>query len=236
MVRWVVEAINVRFKHDFKLFSNRVFNLHVPHVFKDFKIAAAIMNCFQDPYTDSPYTNAFIDIININIGRPNLLAEYVDNNHLNRQRAIFSRLVADSPEVTDFPRLTMEDLILFAIGTYHVKIARSFCSQHLRRTGVYEIELYRHPEPMNENNTLLRCKINSRHTTSKTYYTYILYNPVAEGRNAIIGYCCTCIQGRRTLGSCAHVVSVLYYLGWARHLDVFDHPALGMDNVLIIEE
>lgn len=237
MVRWVVETINGRFKRDFKLFRNRIFNRHVPQVFTDFKIAAAIINCFQEPYTDNPYTNDFIDIINANMNRPNLLAEYVDRNNLNRQRAIFSRMVADSPEVADFPHFTIEELILLAIGTYHVKIARSYCSEHLKRTGVYEMELFRHPEAVNDDqNTLLRCKINSRHTRLKIYYTYILYNPAANGRNAITGTYCTCLQGRRTLGSCAHVISVVYYLGWARHQDVFNHPALGMDDVLIIEE
>ncbi|CAG5038929.1 unnamed protein product [Parnassius apollo] len=115
MVRWVVETINGRFKRDFKIFRNRVFNKHVPHIFEDFRFAAAY---FQDPYEDSPYTEDFIEIINRNIQRPNRLAEYVEENNLNRQRVTFHRMTANDPEVENFPQLTVEDLIKFSICTY----------------------------------------------------------------------------------------------------------------------
>ena len=46
VVRWVVESINGRFKRDFKLFRNKIFNKNVPYVFEDFKIAAALINYF----------------------------------------------------------------------------------------------------------------------------------------------------------------------------------------------
>lgn len=237
MCRWIVETINGRFKRDFKIFRNRVFNLHVPFIFTDFRIAAAIINRFQEPYSDSVYVHEFINLINENINRPNLLADYVIAHNLNRQRATFSRLVADSPEVTDFPRLTQEDLILFAIGTYHVKLARSYASEHIKATGVYEIEVYREPQNANinheDNNILIRCRIQSRHVQRKIYYTYVMYNPEAEGREALKEYYCTCIHGKRTLGSCAHVISVIYYLGWARHEEIFAHPAYRLDDILI---
>lgn len=32
-----------------------------------------------------------------------------------------------------------------------------------------------------------------------------------------MGYYCTCITGARTLGTCAHIASILWYLGFARH-------------------
>ncbi|KAJ8711927.1 hypothetical protein PYW08_008881 [Mythimna loreyi] len=126
MVRWVVETINGRFKRDFKIFRNRVFNKNVPHIFEDFRIAAALINYFQDPYGDSPYTEDFIEIINRNIQRPNLLAEYVEENNLNRHRVTFRRMTANDPEFEHFPQLTIEDIIKFSIGTYHVRLARSY--------------------------------------------------------------------------------------------------------------
>ncbi|XP_045766375.1 uncharacterized protein LOC123868072 isoform X1 [Maniola jurtina] len=234
MVRWVVETINGRFKRDFKIFKNRVFNKHVPHIFEDFKIAAALINYFQEPYGDSPYTEDFIEIINQNIQRPNRLFEYVEENNLNRQRVSFHRMTGNDPDIEHFPQLTIEELIKFSIGTYHVKLARSYCSEHLKAAGVYNMELYRHPTAIEgrNNNTLIRCRIHSRHVTTKIYYTYIMFDENVNGRNAITEYYCTCYHGKRTLGSCAHVISVVYYLGWARHRDHFDHPAMGMDYVL----
>lgn len=237
MCRWIVETINGRFKRDFKIFRHRVFNLHVPFIFTDFRIAAAIINRFQEPYSDSVYVQHYINLISENVNRPNLLADYVIAHNLNRQRATFSRLVADSPEVSDFPRLTQEDLILFGIGTYHVKLARSYASEHIKGTGVYEIDVYREPQNVNinneENNILIRCRIQSRHVQRKIYYTYVMYNVEAEGRAAIKQYYCSCIHGKRTLGSCAHVMSVVYYLGWARHQQIFTHPSYRLNDILI---
>ncbi|CAH2088674.1 unnamed protein product [Euphydryas editha] len=201
---------------------------------KDFKIAAAIINCFQEPYEDSRYTNQFIDIIN-NVNNHNHLCDYVLEHNLNRQRVAFIRMQADLSELADFPRLTHEDLILIAVGTYHLKIARSYCSEHIKQTGVYELEVFRHPELIHindENCVLIRCRIQSRHVRSKIYYTYILYKR-ENGRNGISGYYCSCIHGRRTLGCCAHVMSVLYYLGWARHEEQFAHPASFLDHVVL---
>lgn len=133
----------------------------------------------------------------------------------------FVRLEATSEEVSDFPSLSYEDLIMIAIGTYHPRIARSYCIEHINATGAYEIEFYRHSETINinnlENNVLIRCRIQSRHVRRKEYFTYILYNRELEGRNAIIEYCCSCIHGRRTLGVCAYVMTIIYYLGWVRN-------------------
>lgn len=56
------------------------------------------------------------------MNKPNLLADYVDQHGLNRQRVAFERLEANL--LQDFPRLTNDDIILFAVGTYHLQLAR----------------------------------------------------------------------------------------------------------------
>ncbi|KAJ8736536.1 hypothetical protein PYW08_007192 [Mythimna loreyi] len=235
MCRWVVEAINGRFKRDYKIFRHRIFNRALPHIFEDFKIAAALINCYQEPYEDSPYTNDFVQIINENIHKPNRLADYVLEHNINRQRVSFERLDADDPQLSDFSRLSLEDLIRFSVGTYHVKMARSYCSEHLRGTNVFIIERYRHSQQIFEdsNDVLIRCMVNSRHRARTKYYTYVLYNTVLQGRQAIKEHYCSCLHGRRTLGSCTHVISILYFLGCARHEEVFRHPASFLDSILI---
>ena len=137
-------------------------------------------------------------------------------------------------DVADFPRMTYDELVIFAIGTYHIKLAKSYCYEHVRATGVYLIEIYRHPQRLNlndeegNNNTLVRCRIKSRHVQTRTYYCYVLYN-----RQAITDYCCSCIHGRRTLGSCAHIISIIYYLAWARHEGDLNQPAGFLDAVCL---
>ena len=56
LCRWVVETINGRFKRDFKIFRYRVFNRALPSTMTDYKIAAVLINAFQEPYDDSQYT------------------------------------------------------------------------------------------------------------------------------------------------------------------------------------
>lgn len=232
MIRWVVETINGRFKKDFKIFRHVYFNVAMRNMMVDFKITAAIINATRHPYEDHMYAEQFIRIINERMNEPNEMAEYVINHNLNRQRVAFVRLDGNDPDFDDFPRLTFDELILFTLGSYHLRIARSYCHEHMREDGVYTIELYRHQE-MIENKILIRGRIQSRHVRAKQYYTYILVDPTHIGRNSIQQYYCSCIHGRRTVGSCAHVVSVVYFLSWARHQDVIDAPAAFLDELTI---
>ncbi|CAH0401772.1 unnamed protein product [Chilo suppressalis] len=76
----------------------------------------------------------------------------------------------------NFPWLTSEDLILFTLGTYHLRIARSYVHEYLRPNGIYIVDLYHHYELVN-NNILIRGRMQSRHVKSKRYYTYLMVNP-----------------------------------------------------------
>ena len=62
---------------------------------------------------------------------------------------------------------------------------------------------------------LLRVKIKSRFRSQTIHGTWIQYSKDSE--NPIKNWYCDCQSGARTLGACAHVTSVLWYLGIARH-------------------
>lgn len=198
----------------------------------DFRITVALINATRSPYEDSRYAGQFINIVNKNINRENELAHYVQENNLNRQRLAFAPIEGNDPSFNDFPQLTYEDLILFTLGTYHLRIARSYCHEHMRANGLYILELSRHLQLIDKN-VLIRGRIQSRHVRSKQYYTYILVNPTRHGRESIEGYYCSCIHGRRTIGCCAHIASVVYYLSWARHQETIDTPAAFLDDVTV---
>lgn len=87
--------------------------------------------CFQEPFEDSQYTHEFIESIRLNLNKPNLLADYVEQNNLSRQRVTFDRLDIDNQLV--FPELTREEIILIAVGTYHMKLARFYFSEHIKK-------------------------------------------------------------------------------------------------------
>ncbi len=43
--------------------------------------------------------------------------------------------------------------------------------------------------------------------------------------DSILEYCCQCKNGLRTVGCCAHVMAVLWYLGFARYQAEIPRPA-----------
>lgn len=46
----------------------------------------------------------------------------------------------------------------------------------------------------------------------------------------IEGYYCTCASGARTLGTCANVTNVMWYLGYARHEENIRYPSTALLN------
>lgn len=122
-------------KQNFKIFRHKYFNIALPNAITDFRIAAALTNATQESYSDSRLTGSFLEMIERNVNRPNLLADYVDQQRLNAQRKIaFQRMEATL--LQDFPKMTYDEILIFSTGTYHVKLARSYCAEHVRETGI----------------------------------------------------------------------------------------------------
>lgn len=126
----------------------------------------------------------------------------------------------------------LSELILIACGTYQLKQAQSYYGEHIRGDGSYTIEVCRDMAsnllegfPSTDNLSLLRGKIHSRHISRKIYFVYILYENNRSGREAIKKYYCNCAVGRRTVGCCAHVMTIIWFLGWKRYQDFKNLPA-----------
>lgn len=159
--------------------------------------------------------------------------------NLNRQRVTFTAMEAQMPHFEEFPRLNEDDILLFALGSYHLKLAKSYCAEHFRN-GLYIIELYRENalsdlsrcNIMINNAWLIRARIQSRHVRSRIYYSYMLIDGNRGDRHAIAHYYCTCLTGSRTIGSCAHIISIVWYMGIGRHTD-FNLPAQLLNSVII---
>lgn len=240
LCRWVVEVINGRFKRDFKLLRQDYFNTTLRNLFPDFKIAGALINSFREPVTDNVDAQMILDSINQRINIPNHLYNYVNDKNLNRQRIAFVAIDVNQ-QLDYFPRLTESDLKLFTLGSYQLKLAKSYCAEHLHN-GLYIIEVKRDDligdlqrYNMPQNVWLLRGRIQSRHVRAKTYLCYLLVIRDAIGISAIAQYYCTCLTGRRTIGSCAHITSIVWYLGVGRH-EPFNSPAGDLISIIIDED
>lgn len=244
LCRWVVEIVNGRFKRDFKLFRQRFFNRAANHLMVDFKIAAAILNKFHPVLVDNSNCNLIIQRALRYMNEPNHLGEFIIANNLNRYRAIFTRIDGNLPQLENFPRFSYNQLLLFALGPYQVKQARSYYGEHIRANGVYEIEVcpeLDHSREMIFNiggnmPYLLRGLIKSRHVSQKNYYSYILFDVEPSSScplESILGYYCSCLVGNRTVGCCCHVMTLIWYLGWARHQNNITPPASFLDDIFV---
>ncbi|OXA39274.1 Calcium-binding mitochondrial carrier protein Aralar1 [Folsomia candida] len=64
---------------------------------------------------------------------------------------------------------------------------------------------------------ILRAKLDSRFKSAKTHQLWIEYNSTLQNHHAITGYYCDCWAGARTVGMCAHVTCVIWFVGYKRH-------------------
>ena len=94
------------------------------------------------------------------------------------------------------------------MGIYQTKHDKSCTNDHSDEKGSYEIMAHK------ENDSVLKAHIRSRHASNKRYNLWVEYT---QGLNPITGWYCGCTGGARTIGCCAHVASVLWYLGYYRN-------------------
>lgn len=242
MCRWVVEVVNGRIKRDFKLLRQDYFNRALSHMMDDFRIACALTNKFHPLIENKPEHTEYLEIAKTRIHLQNHLGDFIINENINRRRAVFTAIDGNIPQLRDFPKLGQVELKRFALCSYQIKQARSYYGEHIRQNGIYHIEVSEAfeeelPLVLGTNNYLVRGRIKSRHVSSRTYYTYILVNKdenVRDTLGAIVGYYCSCLVGKRTVGCCVHVMCIVWYLSWARYNNV-SVPALFLDNVFLEE-
>lgn len=91
-------------------------------------------------------------------------------------------------------------------GVYQLKLSPSYIQEYLDD----ESQILIHKEDPG----LIRVKINSRHTSSKQYLLWIQFT-----ESTISAWYCKCRTGARVVGVCPYIASVLWYLGFARHIE-----------------
>lgn len=130
----------------------------------------------------------------------NQLKEQVEEQHLDRRSVCWKEV----SEVVDFPQLDEERLRELTCGSYQLRLSSSYAQEHIE--GDCAIHMHKEEEG------LVRIRMQSRHTSSKTYQLWIKY---ADGD--IIAWYCKCRAGARVVGMCAHTAAIVWYLGFARH-------------------
>lgn len=219
-IRWVVESVNGLMK-TWKALGQVVPNTQIPYIRDYVRIVCAICNAFRPPRREASKPDDEViaqRMLNLS-SKDNTFQKYIQDNRWERKTVTIWDKV-DGSSLQDFPRLTLSDLHRLTIGVYQLKQAASYTREHLAGSLAVDDDednhyiMYVHKEE----DGVLRVKMQSRHTSSHQYQLWIRYTK--EGFDPIQGWYCKCKNGSRVVGCCAHISSVLWYLGYYRHLPI----------------
>lgn len=222
--RWVVEARNGHIKSIFKFFKDIIPFHHVTHLREYYLTAGAIINKYRRPIVMAGATAELAQVMLERAQTENRLQNRVVAENLARRNAIWNRL--NFNHVADFPPLSLNYLKDLTVGVYQLKLSPSYIQDKLLRdeTETLEVDEARHERG------LLRVRVYSRFRNAIKHQLWIQYRTIDNlnennDDEPIIGYYCMCKTGARTLGTCAHIASVLWFLGYARHQPNIKYPS-----------
>ena len=216
-VRWVVESVNGRAKQ-WKMLDKVVPNILVPNIGDFVRIVCALIKKFRPPIVSSSESASLLAQKMLERSKlPNQLMLYLEQKSLFNKRSVLSNLC--QLELNDFPMLNLTELREITLGVYQLCQAPNYSREHISQEGDYIFSA------VNDEPGLLKVKIQSRHTQSTLHTVWVKYSAQSSDSEKVNGWYCTCKVGARVVGCCAHVASIIWYLGYGRNLM---KPKLGM--------
>ncbi|KAJ8670933.1 hypothetical protein QAD02_002192 [Eretmocerus hayati] len=203
----------------------------------DFENACALYNAFHIKMESDKKDYEFVaQSMRDEVDKENLILDMINDLGLVRTRRIFVKMDANS--LPEFPTLSDQDLYRISLGSYRPKLAPSYYADHVKGKGKYEIQICREPESLDfekynikvSEPLLLRVQLLSRHSKSVHHMAFILCDLQKSGSDSGIEYSCQCKAGTRTIGCCAPIMAVLWYLGNGRHQPEIKEPAKFLDD------
>ena len=235
-IRWIVEVVNRQLKCNKYLASCNGVQA-VPYLLEDTRIAAAIYNRFGSRIVAYHDDARVATTIRNRFYLENHLKTFVDQKNMTRLRTMFRTM--NGEDIPEFPEMNPVGLRTM-IGSYHLSLATSYYGDHIYQQEGYEIQILK-DESFSvedfqqyrlevERPLFLRIKLQSRFSRHKIYQAYLLCDTNKSGTDSIIGFCCQCLQGLRTVSPCAHVSSVIWFLGFGRNQEQIKTPSEFLNN------
>jgi hypothetical protein len=187
-------------------------NKSLSHTLDDFRISAALINRFHKRlFSDKDNLPLTVDQMKSKLKTSNKLESILETHGLDRKRKTFRTV--EFASVKNFPKLdfnTIKNNI--TLGSYQLKQSLSYMND-LESIEIFEDK----KNVLDPNAILIRTRVQSRHTTTKTYNTYIIYKNNNNSLEGIDSWFCTCKSGKRTVGCCSHIASTIYKLSLGKH-------------------
>ncbi len=225
-IRWVVESVNGRLKK-WEFLNKVLANQHIQPIGDYVQIIAAICNKYRPPIKrdsveDRAVARKMLERAKLTV---NPLQQHIEAIGKKPLVAKWKRL--DGAVLDNFPVLSLEYIRNLTLGIYQLKQAESYTKEHLSDDGVYHMWGYK------QDADLYCIKLQSRHVSSKKYLIWIQIHQDHDQSDPIKCWYCECPNGARLVGCCAHVASVLWYLGVSRHyLDSTSREGLIPKNIV----
>lgn len=126
--RFVVEARNSHIKNKWKYFGSTKIYQSIPRLKMDFQTCAALVNAFCSNVMADEYDwNHIGDLMLATTNEPNILSNII--RHI--PDTSFRRV----SNLTLFPKLTYKDLKDISLGSYQIRLAKSYCQSHMKRNN-----------------------------------------------------------------------------------------------------
>jgi hypothetical protein len=162
--------------------------------------------------------------------KPHSLEKYFNGY----QKSSFLKI--DANNGIDFPKLNEEVIQQkIALGSYQLKNCRSYLAEHFDSNGTLEILINRIPIKDHEN-TILLASIQSRHIERMKYDVVIAFKPKIKDVSSIYAWNCTCKIGKRSVGCCSHVASIIFYLSFGMYEKDLKKPGVSLNRLFKISD
>ena len=199
-----MESANARIKR-FKYLDHVMPNSQIPYIGDFVRIVCALSNKYMPPLS-SPASiqqdEAIAAKMLAQCGKVNTLKEIIEDKKLPKRGKCWKS--ASEMSLDDFPRMSEEQLRELTLGVYQLRLSPSYIQEHL--DGNSDIYFYA------EDPSLLCVKMQSRHTSSRSYMLWIRYTT-----DSIDSWYCLCRAGARVVGMCSHVSAIIWFLAYGRH-------------------
>lgn len=241
-MRFAIETANGRMKSKWNLFAKIIPSILTPHLMPDYKVGAAILNAFAKPIICDKIDfqtigTRMMDLVN----KKNELSRIIKSKRFQRiQKHCFGTI--EEKDLT-FPRFNKEQLKNFSLGTYAIRQAISYAAEHKKVHGQFKISILPndHLQALFKKVCLkkkidrpifISVNMKSRYRGKKKHMIYILYD--SNGDIGKILHYCTCQHGQRTIGCCAHIMTVVWYFSFGRYGNAKD-PASHLNDFFITQ-
>jgi hypothetical protein len=219
--RWVVESFHSQFKK-WRFFSERISQDYLTNIDVLVRTLAASLNKYRSrlfhgkSIEDYNLANKMLLLKT----KTSQLQQLIFNGDLSLRKNWIK--INDIETNFDFPCLTLDYLRQYTCGVYQIKQTSAYAKAHLYdNNGQFEFQL------SISDDDILRCRLHSKHSSTTLYFLCIHFDKF-DNSDPIKDHYCQCKSGARNLGCCSHVATVLWYMGYARH--VAWTPSLRTDS------